>query len=79
MENNPRTTYSYGNPRQDAVFVDSVSQWVEDPETKRYAWDPYVKGSQVGGLPDHPAAVLLSLAPIPRPTEGGVREQATVR
>ncbi|MGY1581395.1 pyridoxamine 5'-phosphate oxidase family protein [Streptomyces sp. MN13] len=48
LANNPHTTYSYWSPRQNAVFVDSVSHWVDDPETKRYAWDLYVKGSPAG-------------------------------
>ncbi|NBM18394.1 pyridoxamine 5'-phosphate oxidase family protein [Streptomyces sp. GC420] len=48
LANNPHTTYSYWNPRQNAVFIDSVSHWVDDPETKKYAWDLYAKGSPVG-------------------------------
>jgi general stress protein 26 len=48
LANNPATTYSYWNPRQNAVFVDSTSTWVEDMETKQYAWDLYRKGSPAG-------------------------------
>ncbi|MEU8709907.1 pyridoxamine 5'-phosphate oxidase family protein [Streptomyces sp. NPDC048565] len=48
LANNPHTTYSYWNPRQNAVFADSVSRWVEDLETKTYAWDLYSKGSPQG-------------------------------
>ncbi|GAA5052634.1 pyridoxamine 5'-phosphate oxidase family protein [Streptomyces sp. SID10815] len=48
LANNPHTTYAYWNPRQNAVFVDSVSSWVDDEETKKYAWDLYAKGSPHG-------------------------------
>ncbi|MET7718944.1 pyridoxamine 5'-phosphate oxidase family protein [Streptomyces sp. NPDC005407] len=48
LANNPHTTYSYWDPRQNAVYVDSVSTWVEDEETKRYVWDLYGKGSPTG-------------------------------
>ncbi|UCM87593.1 pyridoxamine 5'-phosphate oxidase family protein [Streptomyces marincola] len=48
LANNPHTTYSYWNQRQNCVFVDSVTTWVEDMETKRYAWDLYTKGSPPG-------------------------------
>lgn len=43
LANNPHTTYSYWNPSQNAVFVDSVSTWAEDRETRQYAWDLYRK------------------------------------
>lgn len=48
LANNPHTTYSYWNPRQNAVFIDSVSRWVEDEPTKRHAWELYRKGSPPG-------------------------------
>ncbi|MDT0453890.1 pyridoxamine 5'-phosphate oxidase family protein [Streptomyces hesseae] len=48
LANNPHTTYSYWNPRQNAVFIDSVSTWATDPETREYAWDLYRKGSPAG-------------------------------
>ncbi|MFC0600220.1 pyridoxamine 5'-phosphate oxidase family protein [Streptomyces palmae] len=48
LANNPHTTYSYWSPRQNAVFVDSVSRWVEDEPTKRRAWELYRKGSPPG-------------------------------
>ncbi|MCC3776524.1 pyridoxamine 5'-phosphate oxidase family protein [Streptomyces sp. UNOB3_S3] len=48
LANNPHTTYSYWNPRQNAVFIDSVSTWATDQETRAYAWDLYRKGSPAG-------------------------------
>lgn len=45
---NPHTTYAYWSPRQNAVFVDSVSTWVEDEETRRYAWERYLDGGPPG-------------------------------
>ncbi|AZQ71599.1 MULTISPECIES: pyridoxamine 5'-phosphate oxidase family protein [Streptomyces] len=48
LANNPHTTYSYWNPRQNAVFIDSVSTWATDAETRAYAWDLYRKGSPAG-------------------------------
>ncbi|MCP2164162.1 pyridoxamine 5'-phosphate oxidase family protein [Goodfellowiella coeruleoviolacea] len=48
LANNPHTTYSYWSPRQNAVFVDSVSTWVDDEPTRRYAWELYRSGSPAG-------------------------------
>lgn len=48
LANNPHTTYSYWSPRQNAVFVDSVSTWAEDAAAREYAWDLYVKGGPPG-------------------------------
>lgn len=48
LANNPHTTYSYWSPRQNAVFIDSVSRWADDPQSRRHAWDLYVKGSPAG-------------------------------
>ncbi|MFJ2651620.1 pyridoxamine 5'-phosphate oxidase family protein [Streptomyces sp. NPDC087420] len=48
LANNPHTTYAYWSPRQNAVYVDSVSAWAEDMETKTYAWELYQKGSPPG-------------------------------
>ncbi|MFF3752716.1 pyridoxamine 5'-phosphate oxidase family protein [Streptomyces sp. NPDC002018] len=48
LANNPHTTYAYWSPRQNAVYVDSVSTWAEDMETKTYAWELYQKGSPAG-------------------------------
>ncbi|GGY84622.1 pyridoxamine 5'-phosphate oxidase family protein [Streptomyces omiyaensis] len=73
LANNPHTTYSYWNPRQNAVFIDSVSTWAEDAETRRYAWDLYRKGSPAGvgynplnfwrGGPDDPKYHVLRIDP----------------
>ncbi|MER7624994.1 pyridoxamine 5'-phosphate oxidase family protein [Streptomyces sp. NPDC126503] len=48
LAHNPHTTYSYWNPRQNAVFVDSVSTWASTPEEREYAWDLYRRGSPAG-------------------------------
>ncbi|MER7394138.1 pyridoxamine 5'-phosphate oxidase family protein [Streptomyces sp. NPDC000151] len=48
LANNPHTTYSYWNPRQNAVFVDSVSAWVSDQGTKARVWDLYRQNSPAG-------------------------------
>ncbi|AJE82578.1 MULTISPECIES: pyridoxamine 5'-phosphate oxidase family protein [Streptomyces] len=73
LANNPHTTYSYWSPNQNAVFVDSVSRWVDDPETKRYSWDLYRKGSPAGvgynplnfwrGGPEDPKYDVLRIEP----------------
>ncbi|MFD5229007.1 hypothetical protein ACFWJ5_10780 [Streptomyces qaidamensis] len=41
----PPTTYAHWHPRQDAVFVDSVSAWVHDRDTKLRAWELYRRNS----------------------------------
>jgi len=48
LANNPHTTYSYWNPSQNAVFVDSVTTWAEDPQARQYAWNLYREGSPAG-------------------------------
>ncbi|MFM9567878.1 pyridoxamine 5'-phosphate oxidase family protein [Streptomyces turgidiscabies] len=48
LANNPHTTYSYWHPCQNAVFVDSVSAWVHDPDTKLRAWELYHHNSPPG-------------------------------
>lgn len=73
LADNPHTTYSYWSPCQNAVFVDSVSTWAEDRETREYAWDLYVKGSPPGvgydparywqGGPDDPDYHVLRIDP----------------
>ena len=73
LANNPHTTYSYWNPRQNAVFIDSVSTWAEDQETRQYAWDLYRKGSPAGvgynplnfwrGGPEDPKYHVLRIDP----------------
>lgn len=48
LANNPHTTYSYWNPCQNAVHVDSRSAWADDEASKRHAWDLYIKGGPPG-------------------------------
>ncbi|MFF5262450.1 pyridoxamine 5'-phosphate oxidase family protein [Actinomadura viridis] len=48
LAGNPHTTFSYWNPRQNAVYVDTVAEWTDDPSVKRHVWDLYVKGSPPG-------------------------------
>lgn len=48
LARNPHTTYSYWNPRQNAVHIDATSTWIDDPETKAYAWNVYCTGSPSG-------------------------------
>jgi pyridoxine/pyridoxamine 5'-phosphate oxidase len=45
LANNHHTTFSYWNPRQNAVFIDSIAERVEDQDVKREAWNLYTKGS----------------------------------
>lgn len=73
LANNPHTTYAYWHPCQDAVFVDSVSAWVDDRDTKLRAWDLYLRTSPPGvgydphlywsGGPDSPDYQLLRIDP----------------
>ncbi|MEV4755612.1 pyridoxamine 5'-phosphate oxidase family protein [Micromonospora sp. NPDC049559] len=48
LARNPHVTCSYWDHSQNAVFVDSVAGWVEDPDVKREVWDLYRKGSPPG-------------------------------
>ncbi|MFI6910073.1 pyridoxamine 5'-phosphate oxidase family protein [Nonomuraea sp. NPDC050394] len=48
LANNPHTTFSYWTPRQNAVNVDTVAEWVTDVEVKRRVWDLYRKTSPRG-------------------------------
>jgi general stress protein 26 len=48
LANNPHSTFSYWNPRQNAVFIDSIAEWVEDEDVKGEAWELYGKGSPPG-------------------------------
>ncbi|MBB5083833.1 pyridoxamine 5'-phosphate oxidase family protein [Nonomuraea endophytica] len=48
LANNPHTTFSYWTPRQNAVNVDTVAEWVTDIEVKRRVWDLYRKTSPRG-------------------------------
>lgn len=73
LAGNPHTTYSYWNPRQNAVFVDSVSTWADDEESRRHAWDLYKRGGPPGvgydpvhywrGGPDDPGYHVLRIDP----------------
>jgi general stress protein 26 len=45
LARNPHATFSYWNPRQNTVHVDTVSAWVDDPEVKKAVWELYRKGS----------------------------------
>ncbi|MFD5765704.1 pyridoxamine 5'-phosphate oxidase family protein [Streptomyces sp. NPDC127049] len=73
LARNPHTTYAYWSPRQNAVFVDGVTTWAEDPEVKRYAWELYREGSPEGvgydpvrywpGGPEDPGFHVLRIDP----------------
>ncbi|NIY69785.1 pyridoxamine 5'-phosphate oxidase family protein [Streptomyces malaysiensis] len=73
LANNPHTTYSYWNPRQNAVFIDSVSRWVEDEPTKRHAWELYRKGSPPGvGYDPGVTAILAEIGAGTTDPVGGI-------
>ncbi|GAA0911231.1 pyridoxamine 5'-phosphate oxidase family protein [Nonomuraea longicatena] len=48
LAGNPHTTFSYWTPRQNAVSLDTVAAWVEDPDVRRHVWDLYRTGSPKG-------------------------------
>lgn len=48
LAGNPHTTFSYWTPRQNAVNVDTVAEWVHDLTTKQYVWDLYRRTSPAG-------------------------------
>lgn len=48
LARNPFTTYSYWSPRQNAVHIDAVSSWIDDPKVKDYGWNLYRAGSPPG-------------------------------
>jgi general stress protein 26 len=50
LAGNPHTTFSYWSPKQNAVFVDSVADWVDDPDVKRRVWDLYRRASSPRGV-----------------------------
>lgn len=70
---NPHSTYSYWSPRQNAVHIDAVSFWIDDPEVKDYGWKLYREGSPPGvgydpirfwrGGPTDPEYHLLRIDP----------------
>ncbi|WP_157246457.1 pyridoxamine 5'-phosphate oxidase family protein [Nonomuraea typhae] len=41
LAGNPHTTFSYWTPRQNAVSIDTVAEWVDDIEVKRRVWGLY--------------------------------------
>jgi general stress protein 26 len=73
LQRNPHTTYSYWSPRQNAVHIDAVSSWIDDPEVKTYAWNVYKSGSPAGvgydpigywpGGPTDPTYHLIRIEP----------------
>ncbi|MBL1093315.1 MULTISPECIES: pyridoxamine 5'-phosphate oxidase family protein [Streptomyces] len=73
LAHNPHTTYAYWSPRQNALFVDSVSAWAEDEESRRHAWDLYLRGGPPGvgydpvhywrGGPDDPQFHVIRIDP----------------
>lgn len=48
LNNNPHATFSYWSPRQNAVAFDTVTEWANDLETKKYVWDLYQHTSPKG-------------------------------
>lgn len=48
LADNPHTTYSYWNPRQNTVHVDALSAWAEDEASRRHAWELYTRGGPPG-------------------------------
>ncbi|GAA5156957.1 pyridoxamine 5'-phosphate oxidase family protein [Pseudonocardia eucalypti] len=48
LADNPHTTFSYWDPKQNSVFVDATAAWVEDAEEKARVWRLYRTGSPPG-------------------------------
>ncbi|MGW7065576.1 pyridoxamine 5'-phosphate oxidase family protein [Streptomyces sp. NPDC054855] len=48
LADNPHTTYSYWNPRQNTVHVDALSAWAQDEASRRHAWELYTRGGPPG-------------------------------
>ncbi len=48
LANNPHATFSYWSHRQNAVAIDTVTEWVSDLETKQYVWQLYERTSPAG-------------------------------
>ncbi|WP_214412613.1 pyridoxamine 5'-phosphate oxidase family protein [Sphaerisporangium fuscum] len=73
LAGNPHTTFSYWSPRQNAVSVDTVAEWVDDLEVRRHVWDLYRRTSPKGagydlgrfwpGGPTDPELHVLRLTP----------------
>lgn len=67
LAGNPHATFSYWDRRQNAVAVDTVTRWVDDPAEKARIWDLYRRDSYDPGRfwtgPDDPKYHLLRLEP----------------
>lgn len=73
LAGNPHTTYSYWDPRQNAVHIDAVTTWAEDQEVRERGWRLYRAGSPAGvgydpirfwrGGPTDPQYHLLKIDP----------------
>jgi general stress protein 26 len=72
LAGNPHTTFSYWTPRQNAVSIDTVAEWIDDVEVKHRVWDLYRAGSPPGAgyflgnywkSPADPALHVLRLTP----------------
>jgi hypothetical protein len=48
LANNPHATFSYWSPRQNAVAIDTVTEWVDDSETKHHVWHLYERTGPAG-------------------------------
>ncbi|WP_371784105.1 pyridoxamine 5'-phosphate oxidase family protein [Streptosporangium subroseum] len=48
LAGNPHTAFSYWTPRQNAVSIDTVAEWIDDLEIKRHVWDLYRETSPAG-------------------------------
>jgi general stress protein 26 len=70
---NPHATFSYWSPRQNAVAIDTVTEWVDDLDVKRHVWELYERTSPAGvgyplgsywrGGPSDPDLHVLRLTP----------------
>ncbi|GAA3514479.1 general stress protein 26 [Streptosporangium album] len=73
LAGNPHTTFSYWTPRQNAVSIDTVAEWIDDLEIKQHVWDLYRTTSPAGagydlgsfwhGGPADPELHMLRLEP----------------
>ncbi|MEU4512242.1 pyridoxamine 5'-phosphate oxidase family protein [Nonomuraea wenchangensis] len=72
LAGNPHTTFSYWSPRQNAVSLDTVAEWVSDPAVVRRVWNLYREGSPPGAgyelgnfwsSPEDPRLGVLRLTP----------------
>lgn len=72
LAGNPHTTFSYWSPRQNAVSIDTVAEWVSDRTVVRRVWELYREGSPPGAgyelgnfwsSPEDPKLHVLRLTP----------------